>query len=432
MALMVVACGCLAGQASAYVFWSNTFSGWTIGSSNIDGTSVNQELIAAQQPYGLAANAGYVYWASQSTDGVGRARFDGSGADPKFIRGSNDVMGVEVDGQHVYWTNVNGTIGRADLDGSNVNQAFIASGSLPFDLAVDGQHIYWANSGNGTIGRANLDGSSVNQSFITGLTIPRGIALDSSHIYWAEAGGSATIGRANLDGSNLNASFMNPSSATGLAVHGGYLYWTDQSLGRVGRANVDGTNPNPGFITGGGQTVGVAVAADPLLALGASVASLALGRKAVGSLTGPTKVELTNSGNADLRVDRVRSIGDDGDDFLVSRDDCSRNTLAPGVSCTLAVRFGPIGVGKRNSVLTVDSDATGSPLQVPLVGTGLKPAASATKGAHRQTVKRRCTTHTRKVKRRVDGKRRWVNVRRTRCVRRVSAPKSVKPKSVKR
>ncbi|MEA2400179.1 MAG: hypothetical protein QOK00_582 [Thermoleophilaceae bacterium] len=83
-------------------------------------------------------------------------------------------------------------------------------------------------------------------------------------------------------------------------------------------------------------------------------------------------------------MDRVRSIGDDGDDFLVSRDDCSRNTLAPGASCTLAVRFGPIGVGKRNSVLTVDSDATGSPLQVPLVGTGLKPATSATKGAHRQ------------------------------------------------
>jgi hypothetical protein len=119
-------------------------------------------------------------------------------------------------------------------------------------------------------------------------------------------------------------------------------------------------------------------------------------------------------------VERVRSIGDDGDDFLVSRDDCSRNTLAPGASCTLAVRFGPIGVGKRNSVLTVDSDATGSPLQVPLVGTGLKPATSATKGAHRQTVKRRCTTHTRKVKRRVDGKPKSVK------------PKSVKPKSVKR
>jgi hypothetical protein len=425
---MVVACGCLAGQANAYVFWSNTFSGWTIGSSNLDGTGANQELVAAQQPYGLAASAGYVYWGSQSTDSVGRAKFDGSAADPKFIRGGSDVMGVEVDSQHVYWTNVNGTIGRADLDGSNVNQSFIAGGSVPFDIAVDGQYIYWANSGSGTIG-ANLDGSNVNQSFMTGLAIPRGLAVDASYIYWAEVGGPGNIGRANLNGSSPNASFMAVSNPSGVAVYGGHLYWTDQALGRVGRANVDGSSPNPGFISGGAQTVGVAVAADPVLTLAASVPSLALGRKAVGSLTGPTKVQLTNTGNADLEVDRVRSIGDDGDDFLVSRDDCSRNTLTPGASCTLAVRFGPIGVGKRNSVLTVDSDATGSPLRVPLVGTGLKPrtASKLTDGAHKRTVKRRCTTRTRTVKRRVEGKVRRVKVRRTRCVRKMSAPKRIKP-----
>ena len=38
-------------------------------------------------------------------------------------------------------------------------------------MAVDGQHIYWTNA-DGTIGRANLDGSGVNQSFITGASDP--------------------------------------------------------------------------------------------------------------------------------------------------------------------------------------------------------------------------------------------------------------------
>ena len=81
---------------------------------------------------------------------------------------------MAVDGQHIYWTNDNGTtIGRANLDGTGVDQSFI-TGTDPIGVAVDGHYVYWTNATAGTIGRANLDGTGVNQSFITGANDPWG------------------------------------------------------------------------------------------------------------------------------------------------------------------------------------------------------------------------------------------------------------------
>jgi hypothetical protein len=46
---------------------------------------------------------------------------------------------VAVDGQHVYWANFSSnTIGRANLDGSGANQSFIAGASDAIGVAVDG------------------------------------------------------------------------------------------------------------------------------------------------------------------------------------------------------------------------------------------------------------------------------------------------------
>lgn len=44
-------------------------------------------------------------------------------------------------------------------------------------IAVDGQHIYWTNVNNGTIGEANLDGTDVNESIVSGASAGFGIAV---------------------------------------------------------------------------------------------------------------------------------------------------------------------------------------------------------------------------------------------------------------
>jgi len=55
---------------------------------------------------------------------------------------------------YIYWGTVingySGTIGRANLDGTGVNQSFITTAGGLVGVAVDGAHIYWTNYGNDT------------------------------------------------------------------------------------------------------------------------------------------------------------------------------------------------------------------------------------------------------------------------------------------
>jgi Ca2+-binding RTX toxin-like protein len=162
------------------------------------------------------ANA-YVYWGDGSFE-IGRASLDGMGVNRTFISTSYYAYGVAVDAGHVYWTNyLSDTIGRANLDGTRADQSFITSGSYPADVAVNANHVYWTNSAAGTIGRANLDGTGVDQSFIAAGLFPNGVVVDAGHIYWTDSSG--TISRANLNGTGINQRFIVTNwSPQGVAV----------------------------------------------------------------------------------------------------------------------------------------------------------------------------------------------------------------------
>jgi sugar lactone lactonase YvrE len=179
VALAVIAFGCLAAQADAFVYWSIDGNFFAIGRANLDGSGVDQRFITGvNDPGGVAVDAQHVYWTNTGSGTIGRANLDGSGVDQRFITGAQ--VGVAVDSQHVYWTNSSSdAIGRANLDGSGVDQSFITGASDPMSVAVDGQHVYWANAGSGAIGRPNLDGSGANQRFIAPANVsPVGVAVD--------------------------------------------------------------------------------------------------------------------------------------------------------------------------------------------------------------------------------------------------------------
>ncbi len=248
----------MAGTADAYLYFTTGDN--TIGRQANDGSHVNPQFIqGAFTPYGVAVDAGHVYWTNSSNGSVGRANIDGSGVDQSFITGGDSSTGVAVDGNHVYWANAGGTIdsiGRADLNGGNINQTFIpvASAARPYGVAVNGSYIYWS-AANATIQRANLNGTGQT----TLLAIPDGnsvdqIAVDGSYIYWADAGGNE-IGRANLDGTNPIGTYVTAASVPwGVAVDSQYLYWVNHSSfgaqcgpslggsGTIGRSTISATN----------------------------------------------------------------------------------------------------------------------------------------------------------------------------------------------
>ena len=98
-----------------------------------------------------------------------------------------------------------------------------------------------------------------------------------------------------------------------------------------------------------------------------SPTSLSMGGIAVGSTTAPKTARLTNTGNAALNF---TSVAISGDFALVPGKYTCAGTLSAGQSCFIKVTFTPTQKGLRTGDVTLNSNAPGSPQQLPLSGTG--------------------------------------------------------------
>jgi virginiamycin B lyase len=274
----------LASQASADIYWANLGTTHSIGHAELDGGGVDQDLIEASFPCGVAANDTYVYWANPGTSSIGRAKLDGSSADASFIEGADEPCGVAIDDTHIFWGNSGSgsdSVGRADLDGSNVDHDFIPGGAAPSDVVVDDNYVYWTNIGAAdgleSIGRADLDGSDPDQEFISGRTGLGALEVDDAHLYWTigEAG-NHSIARADLDGGNFEEDFITDvSTPSAVDVTGSRVYWTNFGTDSIGRADIDGSNEDGDFITGADNPLGIAVDSQTVPACQAASAEVA-------------------------------------------------------------------------------------------------------------------------------------------------------------
>jgi hypothetical protein len=102
--------------------------------------------------------------------------------------------------------------------------------------------------------------------------------------------------------------------------------------------------------------------------LAASPASLAFGIVTVGAVSAPQTVTLSNSGTAPLTLDSIAITANFTETSTCS---LSPSTLAPGAGCVVTVHFAPATAGAITGSLTIASTAPGSPLVVPLSGTGV-------------------------------------------------------------
>ena len=110
----------------------------------------------------------------------------------------------------------------------------------------------------------------------------------------------------------------------------------------------------------------------------ASPAALSFPSTPVGSASARKDVTVTNtSALFVLKVGALAIGGGDADEFKISGESCVGTTLAPAASCTVSVRFAPVGDGPASSTLRVFDDAAGSPQSVALGGTGGPPPAPA-------------------------------------------------------
>ena len=115
------------------------------------------------------------------------------------------------------------------------------------------------------------------------------------------------------------------------------------------------------------------VSAPPAPQLGLSVASIDFGGQSMGTTSPSQAVTVTNTGNSTLNVTGITVGAQFG-----QTNNCS-SPLSAGTGCTVLVTFSPaVAAGPINSTtavtgaLTITSNASGSPHQVSLAGTGEK------------------------------------------------------------
>jgi virginiamycin B lyase len=267
-----------AEPAGGYLYWSNTprrarkYRG-TIGRAKLNGTDINKKFITgASLPTAVLVFGRYLYWANiaslrNGAGTIGRAKLNGTDVNEKFITGASEPAGLTAAHSYIYWTNHNGWIGRARLNGTDADQKFIktAQPNGPDDVVAGSGHLYWANDYN--IGRARLNGTDVKQNFIAVPNGPSGVsglAVNSRYIYWTDET-AGRIGRARLNGTHVNQKFITGAAfpEVGLAVDTRYIYWTNNKTGTIGRARLNGTDVNQRFIVVPNAYILIGVAVDP-------------------------------------------------------------------------------------------------------------------------------------------------------------------------
>jgi len=105
-----------------------------------------------------------------------------------------------------------------------------------------------------------------------------------------------------------------------------------------------------------------------------SPSSLAFGDQAIGTTSAPQAVTLTNLKPSALKINGIGIGGTDSNDFSETNK-CGKSLPAHG-SCQIEVAFSPQATGYLYASLNVAFRGTGSPLTVPLDGTGVTATVS--------------------------------------------------------
>ncbi|MGH9328270.1 MAG: choice-of-anchor D domain-containing protein, partial [Terriglobia bacterium] len=118
-------------------------------------------------------------------------------------------------------------------------------------------------------------------------------------------------------------------------------------------------SPQKITLTGTGVTQATSVNVAPT--------SLTFSNQAVGSVSAPQVVTVSNSGSATLNITGIAVSGD-----FTQTNTCGAvgDVLNSGQSCSISVFFSPTASGSRTGGLSISDNATGSPQTVSLTGTG--------------------------------------------------------------
>lgn len=166
-------------------------------------------------------------------------------------------MGIAVYVDLVFWVNqVPPSLLVARKDGTGLRRLERTADALqdPFDIASDGQFVYWTEVTSNTVFRKPVN-DGPKTSFIPGPGTAAFLVVDGGQVY---VSGMGSI----ID--NRNVLFMEPDTVSGLAVHGGVIFWGRQMRSEVMAGSTAGAGAGMPtlFAPAQGMIKGVAADAD--------------------------------------------------------------------------------------------------------------------------------------------------------------------------
>ncbi len=276
-------------------------------------------------------------------------------------------------------------------------QFSLPGATFPMSMAT-GQSSNWtvavtptsAGTITGTLTVLGSDGSSSATLNLSATAVTPGaqISLSSSAVQFGTVSigstGNANLAISNTGGSDLSISVISIAGPefglTGIStpktISAGQsvpvaLTFKPTAAGALSGSltitSNDPTNPTMTVsLNGTGSTAAVGQLQDV-------PSSLSFGSVSVGS-SGTKQITLSNTGNAAVQI---TSIAAAGTGFSVNGLTVPY-TLNPSATTTLNVIFAPTTGGSVSGNITVISDANGSPLKIPVSGTGLQAGLSVT------------------------------------------------------
>ena len=226
-----------------------------------------------------------------------------------------------------------------------------ASGSLTITDDAGTQTVSLSGTGSGPV--------SWSPSELDFGTVPVG-ATSAAKTATLTNGGSASV---SIAGITASAGFAIASSTCGASLAAGASCTVGVTFTPTTGGSVDGTltatdsaagSPQVTVLTGRG---GVPATVSP--------SGLNFGAVAVGSISSPQTVTLTNGAGAALTFSSIVTTAG----FSIASNTCGGG-IGSGASCTVGVTFSPAAGGTINGTLTFTDSASNSPQTVSLTGTG--------------------------------------------------------------
>jgi hypothetical protein len=83
------------------------------------------------------------------------------------------------------------------------------------------------------------------------------------------------------------------------------------------------------------------------------------------------EIKISDESNATAEIESVAVTGPDASSYSIQWGNCEHDYFQPGSYCTMGIRFEPNSLGANDAQLVIESDASDSPLTIPLEGEGL-------------------------------------------------------------